>query len=119
MLIRNAGARNRQRGHMPNRDSAASGPSSSAATSQPVVGQSAPAITNELAQPWAQATAPVDQAGAAGPNAAAHHPQLGPDLQALIGHQLRAVYHEALNEPVPDRFVRLLEELAAKTADRP
>jgi hypothetical protein len=37
---------------------------------------------------------------------------LGPDLQAVIGQQLRMVYHEVLNEPIPDRFVRLLEELA-------
>ncbi len=45
-------------------------------------------------------------------------PHLGPDLQALIGQQLRAVYHEVLNEPVPDRFVRLLETLAARQAGR-
>jgi Anti-sigma factor NepR len=31
---------------------------------------------------------------------------------------LRAVYHEVLNEPVPDRFVRLLEALATKQAGR-
>jgi hypothetical protein len=36
----------------------------------------------------------------------------------VIGQQLRAVYHEILNEPVPDRFVRLLEQLATKAADR-
>jgi hypothetical protein len=34
----------------------------------------------------------------------------------MIGQQLRAAYHEILNEPVPDRFVRLLEELGAKEA---
>jgi hypothetical protein len=43
---------------------------------------------------------------------------LDADLQAVIGHQLRAVYHEVLNEPVPDRFVRLLEQLATKSADQ-
>jgi hypothetical protein len=48
----------------------------------------------------------------------ATQPHLGPDLQALIGQQLRAVYHEVLNEPVPDRFVRLLEALAAKQVGR-
>jgi hypothetical protein len=46
------------------------------------------------------------------------HPRLDSDLQAVIGQQLRAVYHEILDEPVPDRFVRLLEQLATKTADR-
>jgi len=46
------------------------------------------------------------------------HPRLDSDLQAVIGQQLRAVYHEILDEPVPDRFVRLLEQLATKSADR-
>jgi hypothetical protein len=50
---------------------------------------------------------------------AGQHPHLEADLQAVIGQQLRAVYHEILNEPVPDRFVRLLEQLATKSADRP
>ena len=36
------------------------------------------------------------------------------DLQAQIGRQLRAVYDEVVNEGVPDRFVRLLEELERK-----
>jgi len=38
------------------------------------------------------------------------------DLQAHIGRQLRAVYDEVVNEPVPDKFVRLLEELERKQA---
>jgi hypothetical protein len=38
------------------------------------------------------------------------------DLQAQIGRQLRAVYDEVLNEGVPDRFLRLLEELERKKA---
>jgi len=36
------------------------------------------------------------------------------DLQAHIGRQLRAVYEEVVNEAVPDRFLRLLEELERK-----
>jgi Anti-sigma factor NepR len=39
------------------------------------------------------------------------------DLQAHIGRQLRAVYDEVVNEPVPDRFVKLLEELERKQSD--
>jgi hypothetical protein len=35
----------------------------------------------------------------------------------VIGEQLRAVYHEIVSEPVPDRFVRLLKELATREAD--
>ena len=114
---------------MPKRDSVTAGPDSGDATSepsvaratvgQPIVGRS----VDEPAQSWAPAIAPpaitsVDQAGAAGSNPAVHQPHLGPDLQALIGQQLRAVYHEVLNEPVPDRFVRLLKELATKNASR-
>jgi len=39
---------------------------------------------------------------------------LGPDLQAVIGQRLRVLHHKILNEPIPDRFVRLLDELAKK-----
>jgi hypothetical protein len=39
------------------------------------------------------------------------------DLQAHIGRQLRAVYDEVVNEPVPDRFLELLEELARKKSE--
>jgi hypothetical protein len=42
---------------------------------------------------------------------------LEPDLQAHIGRQLRAVYEEVVNEEVPERFIRLLEELERKKAD--
>jgi hypothetical protein len=41
-------------------------------------------------------------------------PRFGPDLQAQIGDQLRAMHHDVLNEKVPDRFVQLLKELASK-----
>ena len=44
--------------------------------------------------------------------------KLGNDVQRFIGDQLRAVYDEVLKEPVPDRFVKLLEELERKAAKR-
>jgi len=74
----------------------------------------------DLAAPEQQASSlPASGAASASGGGAVseHRPHLGPDLQSLIGKQLRAVYHEVLSEPVPDRFVRLLEELAAKQAD--
>lgn len=43
---------------------------------------------------------------------------LGADLQAHIGRQLRAVYDEVVGEAVPDRFLRLLEELERKQVPR-
>lgn len=35
-----------------------------------------------------------------------------------ISHQLRAIYDEVVNEPIPDRFVKLLEELERKQAGK-
>jgi hypothetical protein len=35
------------------------------------------------------------------------------DMQAHIGRQLRAVYTEIVEEPVPDRLLQVLEKLAA------
>jgi hypothetical protein len=39
------------------------------------------------------------------------------DLQVQIGRQLRAVYDEVVSEGVPDRFLRLLEELERKKTE--
>lgn len=41
-------------------------------------------------------------------------PPLGPSLQAHIGKQLRAAFQSVLAEPVPPRFVELLESLEKK-----
>ena len=41
---------------------------------------------------------------------------LEPELQAHIGRQLRAVYDGVVNEPVPDRFLKLLETLEREQA---
>ena len=40
------------------------------------------------------------------------------DLQAHIGRQLRQVYEEVVSEAVPDRFLKLLEELERGRGDR-
>jgi hypothetical protein len=37
---------------------------------------------------------------------------LPPEAQGLIGHQLREEYRRLLTEPLPDKFTKLLEELA-------
>ena len=39
------------------------------------------------------------------------HGRLGRDVQAKIGHQLRAMYDDVVKEGVPDRFVELLKRL--------
>jgi len=41
---------------------------------------------------------------------------LGPDLQAHIGRQLRSLYDEVLKEPVPDHLRTLLAELEKKSS---
>jgi Anti-sigma factor NepR len=39
-------------------------------------------------------------------------------LQAQLGRQLRAIFSDIASEPVPERFVKLLEELEAKEKRR-
>jgi hypothetical protein len=38
-------------------------------------------------------------------------------LQAQLGRQLRNIFQGVADEPVPERFIELLEKLAAKEAD--
>lgn len=40
----------------------------------------------------------------------------GSDLQSSIGRQLRSMYNDLLQEPVPDRFLQLLSDLEGKEA---
>jgi hypothetical protein len=61
-----------------------------------------------------------DMKPTAEPNPNSPAPQdagLPPDLQVQIGRQLRAVYDEVVEEGVPERFLRLLEELERKKAE--
>lgn len=44
---------------------------------------------------------------------------VSPEFQAHIGLQLRAVYETMIAEPVPDRFLKLLEELDHRKAEEP
>ena len=37
------------------------------------------------------------------------------DVQAYIGRQLRAVYDDVVKQPIPDRFLALMEQLEGKT----
>ena len=39
------------------------------------------------------------------------------EMQALIGHRLRARYAEILAEPIPDKFLDLLERLDGTPAE--
>ncbi|MQT14068.1 NepR family anti-sigma factor [Segnochrobactrum spirostomi] len=41
----------------------------------------------------------------------------GSDLQSSIGRQLRSMYNDLLQEPVPDRFLQLLADLDGKEAE--
>lgn len=38
-------------------------------------------------------------------------------MQALIGQQLKAVYNEVLEEPIPERLLVLLDQLDRVTSD--
>ena len=39
------------------------------------------------------------------------------ELQGQIGQRLREAYNELVNEPVPDRFVLLLQQLKSSEGD--
>jgi len=43
---------------------------------------------------------------------------LDPELQAKIGRQLQELYRTMLEEPVPERFLRLLAELERKQENK-
>ena len=44
-------------------------------------------------------------------------PGLAREIQAQIGRKLMAAYDDVLQQPVPDRFLLLLEELDRKPGD--
>jgi hypothetical protein len=60
----------------------------------------------------------MDPSDGTSTTASSAHPGAGmeAELQAYIGRQLRAVYDEIVNEPVPDKFVQLLSNLERKKA---
>ena len=41
-------------------------------------------------------------------------PRLDAKAQVVLGRQLKAFYNEIVHQPVPDEFMRLLDELARK-----
>ena len=48
----------------------------------------------------------------------ATHGMLDRSLQAQIGRQLRAIFADIAEEPVPERFIKLLEALEAREKRR-
>ena len=70
-------------------------------------------------KPAAQAPAPeMSRRGAGAPDSADRSaPRASapaPAVDQLISRQLKAIYDEVVNEPIPDRFLRLLQELERK-----
>lgn len=45
-------------------------------------------------------------------------PSLDPSIQTALGRELRAMYDEVVCEPVPDRFLKLLERLDASEKEQ-
>lgn len=43
-------------------------------------------------------------------------PSLRPHLQAKLGEKLKEAYADVVNEPVPDRFLELLNQLEASSS---
>ena len=44
--------------------------------------------------------------------------QIEPRIQTEIGKHLRAIYDDVINEPVPSKFMELLEQLEQSTTTR-
>ena len=40
------------------------------------------------------------------------------NVESHIGKQLKAVYDDVLNQPIPDRFLDLLSQLESKTGSK-
>ena len=57
----------------------------------------------------------MDQ-GVHGANTAPGAAGLAPAIQAHLGQQLRAVYDDLTNQPVPDKFLQLLDALERQHA---
>lgn len=55
-----------------------------------------------------------DDALAGDPPATPQHSKRKPSIQDHIGQELRAMYDEVLQQPIPDRFLELLEALDKK-----
>lgn len=45
-----------------------------------------------------------------------NHAPAQPEIHDLIGQRLRSFYDEVAQQPVPDRFVELLNQLEAKSS---
>ncbi len=45
-------------------------------------------------------------------------PRIDPRIQREIGKHLRAHYDDVVNEPVPDKFIELLQELERSVAKK-
>ena len=57
-------------------------------------------------EPWADSAAPAD---------GDREYALAPHVQEQIGRRLAAAYDEILRQPIPDRFLRLLDQLDQAT----
>ena len=61
-------------------------------------------------RPWTRSGPQIDRKAPRG--------MLDRSLQAQLGRQLRSIFSDIASEPVPERFIKLLEELEAKEKRR-
>jgi hypothetical protein len=71
-------------------------------------------LSGQVKQPQAQAANVAARPSEMTAEIESSAPSLGPNLQDHIGKQLRAAFQSVLAEPVPPRFVELLESLEKK-----
>lgn len=68
---------------------------------------------NSPASPWLSSNLDA-QAAFDGTQRSQHGTRLDAYIESAIGENLRAVYRDVLTEPVPERFVSLLDGLVKK-----
>ena len=69
------------------------------------------ATKHEATQPAAGSSPPREARDAVAPMTGSKGTSLESDLQAHIGRHLRSVYDDVVREPIPEHFLRLLEDL--------
>ena len=69
-------------------------------------------------EPVSAAVVPLSAGRKARPKATIRKDGAAANVEGHIGKQLKAVYDDVLNQPIPDRFLDLLSQLEAKTGSK-
>ena len=69
-------------------------------------------------EPVSAAVVPLSSGRKTRPKASIRKDGAAANVESHIGKQLKAVYDDVLNQPIPDRFLDLLSQLESKTGSK-